>query len=81
MPRKHNFQINPQGVPVIVTPAVEATTTEVPIKRLDRAIEKNSRELTRAQDALVKAQAEVDELLTTSTELATLRSNATADPE
>lgn len=80
MPRKHNFQVNAQGVPVIVTPAVEATTTEVPIKRLDRAIEKNTRELARAQETLVKAQEEVDQLTADGVELADLRANATADP-
>lgn len=61
------------GKVVMVTPAVEAKSEEIPVERLDRQIERIGHRKERAQEALTAAQAEYDELVKFETELKALR--------
>lgn len=55
------------------TPAVAATTEEVPVAQLDRAIERAERQKARAQADLDRAQAEFDKVDKYEADLKALR--------
>jgi hypothetical protein len=61
------------GKVLLETPAVEATSEEVPVARLDRQITRAERQKERAQAQLDQAQAEFDEAATHEAELKALR--------
>jgi septal ring factor EnvC (AmiA/AmiB activator) len=50
------------GKPVVTTPAVEATTQEVPVKRLEREIARTARRREQVEAQLAELQTEVDDL-------------------
>ena len=65
------------GKPVIVTPAVEAKVEQMPVKRLDREIERTGRRKEQVKAQLDQVQAEYDELVTHEEELKALREQIT----
>lgn len=68
------------GVAVLITPATQVQTQQVPSKRLDRMIERLGRQKERATTELAKMQARLDALTTEEAELVALRVRVTAEP-
>jgi len=61
------------GKAVLVTPAKEEKSQEVPIRQLDREIERAARRKEQLTQALARAQAEYDEGVAYEAELTALR--------
>jgi hypothetical protein len=61
------------GKAVLVTPAVEEASEEVPVARLNREIARATRRKEALQQALARAQAEYDEAAQYETELVAIR--------
>jgi chromosome segregation ATPase len=65
------------GKPVLVTPAVQAASETIPVKRLDREIERTAHRKEQAKAALDAAQTEYDELEKYEADLKALRAQVT----